>query len=247
MVAAPRSVTTPADRRRTPPSSPAAWDAGRLRCGALRIDLAAGTVTVRQTTPASAGHVVSVDGDNGRVYVGEIQISVPDPSLALTDRAHVGRRQRAASACGPTPTTRRDAAPPCSTAPQGIGLCRTEHQFLGDRLPLVRRYLLLAHDADRGRALVELAAAQNEDFIDLLRRSGIGRCACSTARCTSSSRHGADAERLDVEPHEVNPMLGLRGVRLALTRTRGSTRPRPRRCSGRGSTSPQDGIRPSSR
>ncbi len=193
-------------------------------CGAsaLRVDIVNGTVTSGEIT-LSAGDVVSVDGDSGRVYVGEIEIRVPDPSLALTtvlqwadDARRLGVRANA--------DTGADAALAISLGAEGIGLCRTEHQFMGDRLPLIRR-VILAHDADtEARALAALADAQREDFRDLLRAVGDRPV---TVRLLDAPMHeflpatAAEAEdehqaKLVEHMHESNPMLGVRGVRLAL-------------------------------
>ena len=95
---------------------------------------------------------------------------------------------------------------------EGVGLCRTEHQFLGERLPLVRRYLLATEPAEEAEALAELAAAQKEDFLDLLAVTGSRPV---TVRLLDAPLH----EFLGESAQEVNPMLGLRGVRLALLRT----------------------------
>ncbi len=190
--------------------------------GALRFDLAAGTVTAGGVTVA-AGETVSVDGDNGRVYVGEIELEVPEPSLALTtvllwadDARRLGVRANADTAA--------DATTAIGLGAHGIGLCRTEHQFLGDRLPLIRR-VILAHDADsETKALAALADAQRSDFRDLLRAVGDRPV---TVRLLDAPMHeflpatAAEAEdehqaRLVEHMHESNPMLGVRGVRLAL-------------------------------
>ncbi len=190
--------------------------------GALRFDVEAGTVTAGDIT-LKAGDTVSVDGDNGKVYVGEIQIEVPDPSLALTtvllwadDSRRLGVRANADTAA--------DATTAIALGAHGIGLCRTEHQFLGDRLPLIRR-VVLAHDADtEARALAALADSQREDFRDLLRAVGDRPV---TVRLLDAPMHeflpatAAEAEdehqaKLVEHMHESNPMLGVRGVRLAL-------------------------------
>jgi len=193
-------------------------------CGAgtLRIDREAGTVTAGEVS-ISAGDTVSVDGDNGRVYVGEIALEVPEPSLALTtvllwadDVRRLGVRANADNAA--------DATTAIALGAHGIGLCRTEHQFLGDRLPLIRR-VILAHDADsEAAALVALADAQRQDFRDLLRAVGDRPV---TVRLLDAPMHeflpatAALAEdhhqaKLVEHMHESNPMLGVRGVRLAL-------------------------------
>ena len=190
--------------------------------GALRIDAAAGLVTGGDIT-LSAGDVVSVDGDSGRVYVGEIEIRIPDPSPALTtvlhwadDARRLGVRANADTAA--------DATIAIELGAHGIGLCRTEHQFLGERLPLIRR-VILAHDAEtEERALSALADVQRDDFRALLRAVGNRPV---TVRLLDAPMHEflpatpADAEdeyqaRLVEQMHESNPMLGVRGVRLAL-------------------------------
>jgi pyruvate,orthophosphate dikinase len=117
-----------------------------------------------------------------------------------------------------------DAAAAIDNGAEGIGLCRTEHQFLGDRLPLVRR-VILSHDFDAEEAaLAALAQAQQEDFRELLIAVGDRPV---TVRLLDAPMHEflpASAEEAEDEHqarmlehlHEENPMLGVRGVRLAL-------------------------------
>ena len=180
-------------------------------CGAtsLRIDRDAGEIHSAQHVLAE-GDQISVDGSSGIIYAGVIEIVPPRPGGdmgALLKRADGVRRMgvRANADSG------RDAAHAVQYGAAGIGLCRTEHQFLGDRLPLVRRYLLAMDPAEEAAALIELAAAQKEDFIDLLTAIGDRPV---TVRLLDAPLH----EFLGDVAHEVNPMLGLRGVRLALTR-----------------------------
>ena len=181
-------------------------------CGAtaLRIDRAAGTVTSAGQSLAE-GDLISVDGSSGFIYAGAVHVVPPRPSgdlEALLRRADQVRRLgvRANADNG------RDAALAIQYGAEGVGLCRTEHQFLGERLPLVRRYLLATEPAEEAAALVELAAAQKEDFLDLLAVTGNRPV---TVRLLDAPLH----EFLGESAHEVNPMLGLRGVRLALLRT----------------------------
>ena len=139
--------------------------------------------------------------------------------------------------------TAEDAARARRLGAQGIGLCRTEHMFLGERRVLVER-LVLATDAEtRGSALAALEPLQREDFVALFEamdglpvtvrlldpplheflpdRTELA-VKVAVARATGGE-NGADTtedERLlaAVERlHESNPMLGLRGVRLGLT------------------------------
>ena len=181
-------------------------------CGAtaVRIDKAGGTVTSSGQSLAE-GELISVDGSTGIIYTGAVHVVPPRPG---------GDIEAAAAACGPGAAAggpgERGQRPGCGArdpyGAQGVGLCRTEHQFLGDRLPLVRRYLLATDADEEAAALVELAAAQKEDFLDLLTATGNLPV---TVRLLDAPLH----EFLGEEAHEVNPMLGLRGVRLALMRT----------------------------
>jgi pyruvate,orthophosphate dikinase len=180
-------------------------------CGAtgLKIDLVGRAISCAGHTIAE-GELVSVDGSSGILYTGAVQIVPPRPGGdldALLRRADGLRRLgvRANADNG------RDAALALQYGAEGVGLCRTEHQFLGDRLPLVRRFLLATDPDEETAALVDLAAAQKEDFLDLLSVTGDRPV---TVRLLDAPLH----EFLGDSAHEVNPMLGLRGVRLALTR-----------------------------
>jgi pyruvate,orthophosphate dikinase len=181
-------------------------------CGAtaLRIDRAAATVTSAGQTLAE-GDLISVDGSSGTIYAGAVHVVPPRPGSdleALLRRADQVRRLGVRT----NADNGRDAALAIQYGAEGVGLCRTEHQFLGERLPLVRRYLLATDPAEEAAALVELAAAQKEDFLDLLAVTGNRPV---TVRLLDAPLH----EFLGESAHEVNPMLGLRGVRLALLRT----------------------------
>lgn len=180
-------------------------------CGAtsLRLDRAAGTITSGDAVLAE-GDVISVDGGTGTVYAGAARVVPPQPGgdleilLGRADRLRrLGVRANADNG--------RDAAVALQYGAEGVGLCRTEHQFLGNRLPLVRRFLLATDAADETEALAELAAAQQADFLDLLRVTGHRPV---TVRLLDAPLH----EFLGEAAPEVNPMLGLRGVRLAVVR-----------------------------
>jgi pyruvate, orthophosphate dikinase len=181
-------------------------------CGAtsLGIDRAARTVTSAGRSLAE-GELISVDGSSGIIYAGTVHIVPPRPGHhleSLLRRADQVRRL----AVRTNADNGRDAALAIQYGAEGVGLCRTEHQFLGDRLPLVRRYLLAADADTEAAALTELAAAQKEDFLDLLTATGDRPV---TVRLLDAPLH----EFLGESAQEVNPMLGLRGVRLAVMRT----------------------------
>ena len=134
--------------------------------------------------------------------------------------------------------TAEDATKARQMGAEGIGLCRTEHMFLGDRRVLIERVILADNAGDRTAALDALQPLQREDFTQLLasmdglpttirlldpplheflpdRGELMVRVALATERGSEQAedlRLLAAVERL----HESNPMLGLRGVRLGL-------------------------------
>ncbi|MCL6732431.1 putative PEP-binding protein [Streptomyces neyagawaensis] len=196
-------------------------------CGAdgLRVDRAAGTVSFGDRV-LREGDAVSLDGRTGAVYAGRLSVSVaaPPPELStLLDWAD-GMRRLGVRA-------NADSAAEVSTAvalgAEGVGLCRTEHQFLGERLPLIRRVLLAADPAARDEALKALEHAQHEDFRALL--AAVGNRPV-TVRLLDAPLHeflpapgdasDAGEEQRAAALREANPMLGLRGVRLALLHER---------------------------
>ena len=191
-------------------------------CGASALRIVDGSL-VSGDVSVAAGDVISIDGAAGVAYVGSLVIEPPKPSPSLTtllswadDARRLGVRANADT--GP------DADVAMDNGAEGIGLCRTEHQFLGERLPLVRR-VILSHDADAEEAaLAALADAQREDFRELLRAVGDKPV---TVRLLDAPMHeflpssAEEAEdhhqaRMLESLHEENPMLGVRGVRLAL-------------------------------
>ena len=117
---------------------------------------------------------------------------------------------------------------------EGIGLCRTEHMFLGDRLPIVQRFILAADEAEERAALEELAKLQRSDFEGIFEAmDGLP----VTIRLLDPPLHEflPDIEELLVKDalgqlddegrvllaaaqqwREANPMLGTRGVRLGI-------------------------------
>ena len=192
-------------------------------CGAteLSIDRARGTVSANGHT-LHEGDEVTVDGRSGKVYLGRIDVRPAEPPAELDclltwadGERQLGVRTNA--------DTARETETAMRLGAEGIGLCRTEHQFLGDRLPVVRSFLLASDDRAHREALQALTDAQREDFEALLRAVGDRPV---TVRLLDAPLHEflphdevyedpAHARRA-LELREVNPMLGLRGVRLAL-------------------------------
>ncbi|HEX3424874.1 MAG TPA: pyruvate, phosphate dikinase [Acidimicrobiales bacterium] len=192
----------------------------------------AGDVTVHQ------GDVISIDGTTGRVVVGEVPLSNASPPeefstiLKWADAVRKGKLAvRANADNGP------DAANARQFGAEGIGLCRTEHMFLGDdRLPIVRRMILADTPDEEASALEELRVAQKADFVEILEAmDGLP----VTVRLLDPPLHeflpkteelalkkatdGLTPEeeklyRAAEQWHEFNQMLGIRGVRLGVVK-----------------------------
>ncbi|MEU0555276.1 pyruvate, phosphate dikinase [Dactylosporangium sp. NPDC006015] len=222
-------------------------------CGAddLDVNLHKGQFTVDGHV-VSEGDVISVDGTTGRVYLGEVPVqpspvvqyfegtldAEADPLVSAVHRvlthADGSRRLRVRT----NADTGEDAARARRFGAQGIGLCRTEHMFLGERRSLVERLILARTAEDRDAALEELLPLQRADFVELFREM---RDLPVTVRLIDPPLHeflppledlavkvavaeergqdpGHDKDLLDAvrRMHEENPMLGLRGVRLGL-------------------------------
>ena len=205
-------------------------------CGAsaIRIDPVARVLHVGETVVAE-GDVVSIDGADGRVVVGAVPLVVPEPSgpfstvLGWADGFRtLGVRANADLAA--------DAAVARRFGAEGIGLCRTEHMFLGDRLPLIQRYILATEDSTRQAALDDLAVLQRADFVELLETMDGLRVTVRLldpplheflpdvdALLVRDARGELDSTQRDLlaaalDWREDNPMLGTRGVRLGILR-----------------------------
>ncbi len=200
------------------------------------VDSVAGTVHIGDRTFA-AGDAITIDGGTGLVYAGALHVVPPEPSAELTrllEWADEFRRiQVWANADTPEAAAlaRRQGA-------EGIGLARTEYMFSGDRLGVVRRIILTDDAKERTRALESLEELQIGDFERLLEsmdgqavvvrlldpplheflpdRREVAAELRSTA--VGTERHAELRELLVAIDHweESNPMLGLRGVRLAV-------------------------------
>ena len=192
-------------------------------CGAsdLEVDLATGTIVAGGVRLAD-GDMISIDGGSGAVYSGRLPIRPADPPAELQTLLgwadglrRMGVRTNADTAA--------EAATAVRLGAEGIGLCRTEHQFLGTRLPLIRRLILAENHDDEIAALDGLRGAQREDFRALLAAMGDRPV---TVRLLDAPLHefiphdGAyESEQQKARAlgmREANSMLGLRGVRLAV-------------------------------
>ncbi|NIX76745.1 pyruvate, phosphate dikinase [Microvirga terricola] len=200
--------------------------------GAIRVDYAAQTLTVAGQT-LKKGDIITVDGGNGQVLLGQVKMLQPELSgefATLMGWADKVRRMKV-RANAETPLDARTAR---SFGAEGIGLCRTEHMFFeGDRIVAVREMILSDDEAGRRAALAKLLPMQRADFVELFTiMSGLP----VTIRLLDPPLHeflphteaelqevakamGASPDKLKrraTELHEFNPMLGFRGVRLAI-------------------------------
>ncbi len=203
-------------------------------CGAdaLKIDTKAGEFRVGDTV-VKQGEVISINGSTGDVVVGAVPVVTPEPTGpfgTLLEWADGYRRLKVRT----NADLPEDAARGREFGAEGIGLCRTEHMFLGERLPLVQRFVLAEEAADEQAALDELEKLQRSDFEGILEAmDGLP----VTVRLLDPPLHEflPDLEELIVEEatgtldeekgvllaaarswHEANPMLGTRGVRLGI-------------------------------
>ncbi len=119
-------------------------------CEEIRVDVQGQLFSANGRT-IREGDDISVDGTTGEVFAGVISTSQPDLNeleeaqtlLSWADKA----RRLGVWANADTPT---DAQRAVSMGAEGIGLCRTEHMFLGpDRVPVVQRMLMNADEAER--------------------------------------------------------------------------------------------------
>ncbi|MEU8239015.1 pyruvate, phosphate dikinase [Actinoplanes missouriensis] len=215
-------------------------------CGAEELDIDGDEVTVAGRI-LHAGDVISIDGTSGKIYPGAVAVRPSsvvrwfegeltahgDPLLSAVERLMIHADHRARLAVHANADTGADAARARRFGATGVGLCRTEHMFLGDRRVLIERLIL----GDDG-ALADLLPLQRADFEELFAAmDGMPM----TVRLIDPPLHEflppldeltarvARAEALGQDPgrdgtlltavrrmHEQNPMLGLRGVRLGL-------------------------------
>ncbi len=200
--------------------------------GALRVDYAAGTMSVGGRT-FKAGDVITLDGSTGQVLAGRVPMS--EPALSGEFATLMGWadavRKLGVRANADTPN---DARVALKFGAEGIGLCRTEHMFFDeDRIRAVREMILADDEKSRRAALAKLLPMQRADFVELFEimqglpvtirlldpplheflPHGEEEIAEVAAAMQADAKKLADRAR---ELEEFNPMLGFRGCRLAL-------------------------------
>jgi pyruvate,orthophosphate dikinase len=225
-------------------------------CGAdeITVDVVGKQFSTEDGTVVREGEVVSVDGTTGEVFLGEVPVRPspvvqyflgelnPDEGDELVQAVHrVMTHADASRALGvrANADTPEDAARARQFGAGGIGLCRTEHMFLGERREVVERLILAETEEEIDEALQALLPLQREDFVGILEAMDgfpvtirlldpplheflpdLTELSIKVAvdRATKGEADPRD-ERLLKEVrrlHEANPMLGLRGVRLLI-------------------------------
>ena len=194
-------------------------------CGAedMKVDLEKARFTVGERV-VQRGDSITIDGTSGNVYLGVLPLLEAEatPELAqllewADDIKEMGVWGNAETPEGVALARRYGA--------QGIGLCRTERQFSGaERLKAIRRFILSDTDEEREQSLAALKRLQKEDFVALfhalagmpviIRLLDLPLHEFLPQDGESSDR--ALSKRLE-ELKEINPMLGHRGVRVAVT------------------------------
>ena len=226
----------------------------------LDVDVTAGQFTAPGGLVVREGDVISIDGTSGAVFLGEVPV-VPspvvqyfegtidpdtsdDPLVKSVHRLMVHADEARRLGVEANADTPEDAARARRFGAGGIGLCRTEHMFLGDRRKLVERLILADTVDEKDSALQALLPMQRQDFIEILEAMdgltvtirlldpplheflpslenlSVERAvAQATGKPPASGRSTEELDKLYdavVRLHEQNPMLGMRGVRLGL-------------------------------
>ncbi|MEP1144343.1 MAG: pyruvate, phosphate dikinase [Henriciella sp.] len=204
-------------------------------CGAgnLQIDTEAGVFRVGGRE-IKKGEIITVDGAEGEVLFGEVEMQQPDLSgdfgilMGWADKV----RKLTVRTNAETPA---DVQVAKDFGAEGIGLCRTEHMFFdAERIPVVRSMILAGTKDGREAALEKLLPMQRSDFEEIFEIMGGLPC---TIRLLDPPLHefmphseaemqevaassGMDLKALQAQAdalHESNPMLGHRGCRLGIT------------------------------
>ncbi|MGD0722741.1 MAG: pyruvate, phosphate dikinase [Roseiarcus sp.] len=200
--------------------------------GSIRVDYA-GQTMVAGGVMLKKGDILTIDGASGQVLQGAVAMVKPEMTgefATLMGWADAARRMKV-RANAETPNDARAAR---SFGAEGIGLCRTEHMFFeGERIVAVREMILADNEAGRRAALGKLLPMQRRDFAELFEiMNGLP----VTIRLLDPPLHeflpqteaeiaevaramGVSAQKLRARAadlHEFNPMLGFRGVRIAI-------------------------------
>jgi pyruvate,orthophosphate dikinase len=221
-------------------------------CGAEALDVNSKKkrAKVRGGEPIREGDVISIDGTTGEVFLGSVPVTdsvvmrylegeqIDEDLVQAVDRvmhrADDVRRLRVRA----NADTPEDAARARRFGAEGIGLCRTEHMFLGERRQLVENLIIAEDEAGQEAALAELLPLQRDDFRGILEAmdglpvtirlidpplheflpdyTELSVKVALDEEADSEDEHDQRLLEAVKRLHEQNPMLGLRGVRLGI-------------------------------
>lgn len=190
---------------------------------ALKIDVNAKTLRLPDGSVVGEGDFIAINGTTGEITLDDVPVTAPgvSPELETVLAWADGVRRLGVRANADTP---EDAARAVELGAQGIGLCRSEHMFLGERQPLMAAVILADSGEARTAAIDELRPLQEDDYEQILRAMD-GRPVCVRLLDPPLNEFlpephelpEGSPERARVESlQEENPMLGTRGVRLGV-------------------------------
>ena len=180
------------------------------------------------------GEWISIDGSTGNVY-GEAIKTVPAEISGDFERFMAWADARRRLKIRTNADTPKDAAQAVKFGAEGIGLVRTEHMFFeGDKIKAIRQMILAKNEDQMKQALDKLEPMQQKDFEGIYEAME-GRAV--TIRYLDPPLHEfvptnpddiktmseemnisiAEIEQVIADLHEVNPMMGHRGSRLAVS------------------------------
>jgi len=207
-------------------------------CSQLTIDMQKQTMKLGNKT-IKKGEAISIDGTSGEIYSGNLEVQEPKlfqrfkTLLKWADDVRTLKIRTNAD-------TPEDAQRARKFGAEGIGLCRTEHMFMGqDRLPWVQKMILADDHKDREQALKRIEKMQVHDFegiftamnglpvtirlldpplheflpnyeVQLLKVRDLEKSKGKSYEKEKNMLHRIESLR------EANPMIGLRGVRLGI-------------------------------
>jgi pyruvate, orthophosphate dikinase len=189
---------------------------------AVEVDIQAGVVRVGERL-LRAGDRIAIDGGLGRITLEDVPLVQPEVSDQFRTVLEWCDQLRTLGVRGNADTP-EDVEKAMQLGAEGIGLCRTEHMFLGERQPLMAAVIMAEDASARAAAIEQLRPLQEADFKRILRAAD-GRPV--TVRLLDPPLHeflphpselpeGSPQRRRVEQLQESNPMLGTRGVRLGL-------------------------------
>jgi len=231
-------------------------------CSMIDIDFEKKIFTTSNGVVVHEGDFISVDGTSGQVFSGQVPLTSPafedqkelQQILTWADEIRAKPDTRVKTYNGPTrglmvwanADNPKQAAQARKFGAEGVGLCRTEHMFLGERAVYVQKMILAGNDEERDAALATLGEIQTKDFTEIFKAmSGLttiirlidpplheflpdyDQILTQVVQLRTKKDCGvaidenllAEKETLlakAAQMHESNPMIGTRGVRLCL-------------------------------